>query len=113
MEQRNNNTPTILVWTIAFWIEANKLIYNDNKDSVIFAINPEWWSILMDKNESNSLHIAYVVLWKWRIDLNYDVSKLDSKIAHMIWFTWDINNKLSLYIDWQLACSKNIKFSKN
>ena len=108
-----DNKATIKQWTIAFWIESNKLIYNDNKDSVIFTLNPEWWSILMNKDENNALHVAYVVLWKWRLDLNYDVSKLDPNIAHMIALTWNIQDKLSLYIDWQLACSKNIEFSKN
>lgn len=105
-----NNNSTIKQWTIAFWIEANKLIYNDNKDSVIFTIDPVWWSILMNKDENNALHVAYVVLWKWRIDLNYDVWHLDSSIAHMIAFTWDINNKISLYLDWKLAVDKIVRF---
>lgn len=104
------NKATIRQWTIAFWIEANKLIYNDNKDSVIFTINPIWWSILMNKDENNTLHVAYVVLWKWRLDLNYDVSNLDSKVAHMIAFTWDINSKISLYLDWELKIDKSIIF---
>ena len=105
-----DNNATIKQWTIAFWIESNKLIYNDNKNSVIFMLNPEWWSILMNKDENNMLHVAYVVLWKWRIDLNYDVARLDSSIEHMVAFTWNINDKLSLYLDWQLAVDIIIKF---
>lgn len=104
------NKVTIKQWTVAFWIEADKLIYNDNKNYVIFMVNPEWWSIYMNKNENNSLHVTYVVLWKWKIDLNYDVSHLDSNIAHMVAFTWDIDDKLSLYLDWKLVVDKSIIF---
>lgn len=105
-----DNKATIKQWTIAFWIESNKLIYNDNKDSIIFTLNPEWGSILMNKDENNMLHVAYVVLWKWRIDLNYDVSHFDPKVAHMVAFTWNIDDKISLYLDWKLSVENEVKF---
>ena len=105
----NDNT-TIKQWTIAFWIKENSIKYNDNKDTLIFTINPEWWSILMNKDENNNLHVAFVAIWKWRIDLHYNVSDLKSKIAHMIAFTRNINTKISLYIDGQLVVENNVKF---
>ena len=106
----NNNETTIQQWTIVFRIKENNLLYNDNKDSVLFSINPEWWSIFMNKDERNFLNVAYVVIWKWRIDLFHNVSKLDSKRAHMFAFTWNINGKISLYIDWDLVEEKNVEF---
>lgn len=107
-----NNNVTIKQWTIAFWIKENTVKYDDNKDLLIFTVNPNWWSILMNKDENNNLHVAFVVIWKWRIDLNYNVSNLEQKIAHMVALTRDINNKLSLYIDGKLAIDKNIQFKQ-
>lgn len=107
-----NDNATINQWTIAFWIKENSIKYNDNKDSLIFTINPEWWSILMDKDENNNIHVAFVAIWRWRIDLSYNVSNLESKISHMIAFTWNIDSKLSLYIDGKLVKEKDILFGK-
>ncbi len=107
-----NNNVTIKQWIIAFWIKENTVKYDDNKDLLIFTVNPNWWSILMNKDENNNLHVAFVVIWKWRIDLNYNVSNLEQKIAHMVALTRDINNKLSLYIDGKLAIDKNIQFKQ-
>ena len=105
-----NDNVTIRQWTIAFWIKENSISYNDNKDTLLFTVNPEWWSILMDKDENNNLHVAFVVLWSWRIDLFYDVSNLESKIAHMVAFTWNVDCKISLYIDWQLVKQRDVTF---
>jgi len=96
--------------TINFWIEKQKIIFNDNKVNPIISINPDGGSIFILKDTDNKLKIFYVVLDKGRIDLEYDVSNLLSNERHMITFTWNIDNKLSLFIDTQEVINKKVEF---
>lgn len=104
------NNLNINQWTINFWIKENTIVYNDNKITQIFNLNPVWGSIFMLKDDDNSFKIMYVIIWKWRIDLEYNVSDLDILKPHMITVTWDIDSKLILYIDWKEVTSQNIEF---
>lgn len=104
------NNLTIDLGTINFWIKENNIYFNDWKITELFNLFPVWWSIFMLKDDDNKFKIMYVVIWKWRIDLEYDVSKLDSNIAHMFTITWDIKNSIKLYIDWKEVSSKVVSF---
>jgi hypothetical protein len=97
--------------TISFWIKENKLLYNDNQTTPIFSTNPDGGSIFMVKDGDNKIKVFYVVLGKGRIDLEYDVSNLNSSIKHMFTFTWSLDDqKMILYIDGQEKMLKEIKF---
>lgn len=91
---------SIDIWTINFWIKENTISFNDWSIVEIFNLNPKWWSIFMVKDSDNFLKVMYVAIWKWRKDLIFDVSGLSSTNKHMITITWDINDSLTLYIDW-------------
>ena len=65
----------------------------------------------MLKNKFNSFQINYVIIWKWRIDLNYNVSNLNSKQRHMIAITWNENDAIILYIDWKEVQKEQIIFN--
>ena len=104
------NNLNINQWTINFWIKEKSMIYNDNKITEIFTLNPEWWSIFMIKDSDNIFKIMYVIIWKWRVDLEYNVSYLDINIPHMITVTWSISSNIALYIDWELVKTTPVSF---
>lgn len=104
------NNLNINEWSINFWIKENSLIYNDDKITEIFNLNPIWWSIFMIKDSDNLFKIMYVVIWKWRVDLEYNASNLDINKPHMITITWNISSNLILYIDGKEEKNIAIKF---
>lgn len=107
----NTNESKIEEGTISFWIKENKLIYNDNQTTPISAISPEGGSIFILKDADNKIKFFYVVLGKGRVDLEYNVSDLDSNNKHMFVFTWSLKDqRLILYIDGIEKVSKEISF---
>lgn len=96
--------------TVNFWIKEQKIIFNDNKVNPILSISPEGGNIFILKDTDNKLKVFYVVLNKGKIDLEYDVSDIDSNKTHMVSFTWNINNNLSLYIDGKQVNNKKVIF---
>jgi len=106
-----NNDLSIQQGTISFWTRENQVIFNDGKITPLFSVNPTGGSIFIIKDDDNKLKIFYIVLGKGRIDMEYDVSKLDSSKKHMIAVTWKLDDKkLVLYIDDQVAGTKDIPF---
>jgi hypothetical protein len=91
---------SIDVWTINFWIKENAISFDDNQITEIFNLNPPGGSIFMLKDADNLFKVMYVVLWKWRVDLEYDVSNLAKDKRHMITVIWNIKDSLALSIDW-------------
>jgi hypothetical protein len=97
--------------TISFWTPENKLQFNDGKTTPLLSINPEGGNIFILKDDDNKLKVFLVALNKGRVDLEHDISKLDSSNKHMIVVTWSLKTKeLSLYIDGNKASTKEIIF---
>lgn len=106
-----NNSLSIEKGTITFWIKENKIKFNDNEITPMFSVNPSGGSIFIVKDNDNKLKVFYVVLGKGRIDLEYDVSGINSAEKHMVAYTWSFEDrKLNLYFDGSVVASKNITF---
>lgn len=101
---------SIDVWTINFWIKENTISFDDNQITEIFNLNPSGGSIFMVKDADNLFKVMYVALWKWRVDLECDVSRLAKDKRHMITVTRDINKDLTLFIDWNEVKKVKINF---
>ncbi|MEY2664746.1 MAG: hypothetical protein RIT04_554 [Candidatus Parcubacteria bacterium] len=108
----NVNELKINLGSVSFWIKENQIQFNDSKATPIFAINPEGGSIFMIKDEDNKIKVFYVVIGKGRVDLEVDVSSLNSTEKHMVAYTWDLfeGKKLTLYIDGKEVATKGIPF---
>ena len=109
MEQNDNLS--IEKGTITFRIKENKIQFNDNKIIPIFSVNPSGGSIFIVKDDDNKLKVFYVVLDKGRVDIEYDVSNIDSSQKHMVAYTWSMEDKkLTLYFDGSIVANKDIPF---
>ena len=104
------NVLSINEWSINFWIKENTIVYNDSKNTELFNLNPKGGSIFMIKGDNNLFKIMYVVIWKWRIDLEYNVSNMDINKNNMITVTWNIENDLILYINWTEVKKEKVSF---
>lgn len=107
----DNNQLRIEQGTVSFWIKEKAVNFNDGNITRFFEVNPEGGSILCVKDNDNKLKIFFVVLGKGRVDIEHDVSDLDTQKRHMIAFTWSLKNKqLQLYLDGQVVQTKAVPF---
>jgi len=96
--------------TIAFWIDANKVNFNDNKFTPLMNQDTEKGSIFILKDADNKIKFFYVYLGQGRTDIEWDCSNLDSSIRHMIAVTWSQSNKqIQLFVDGKLKDTSKIK----
>ena len=88
--------------TIEFWIQEDKIQWNDNKATVLFNLSPnnKNGSLFMVKDDDNKLKFFYVVLGQGRADTETDVSDLAQNKPHHIVATWSLKDrKANLYVD--------------
>ncbi len=96
--------------TIAFWIDANKINFNDSKFAPLINLDDEKGSIFILKDADNKIKFFYVYLGQGRTDIEWDCSKLDITKKHMIAVTWSQSNKqIQLFIDGKIEDSSKIK----
>lgn len=107
----NNKNLKINEGTLNFWIKENSINFKDNQSVHILEVNPEGGDILCIKDSDGKLKFFFVVLGKGRVDIEFDVSTLDSSKKHMITFTWNLLEKsLNLYIDGSEVKKQTIPF---
>lgn len=86
--------------TIDFWVEKNKLRWNDGLIQILVNIPTEQGNIFIVKDSDNKLKFFHVLLGKGRTDVEIDVSNLSSNKPHSIAATWSVTkNEIALYID--------------
>lgn len=97
--------------TIDFWVEKNKLRWNDGLIQILVNIPTEQGNILIVKDSDNKLKFSHVLLGKGRTDVEIDVSDLSINESHYIAATWSISKKeIVLYIDGgEKTAKSNIK----
>jgi hypothetical protein len=107
--QQDSTNLTIKEGTISFRIKENKMDFDDSKTTPIFSINPEGGSIFIIKDKDNKLKVFFDAKEKERIDLDFDVSRVDSNTNHMVSLSWSLENKeLKLYFDGRIVARKEI-----
>ncbi|MCK4652099.1 MAG: hypothetical protein KAT13_03310 [Methanosarcinales archaeon] len=98
--------------SIDFWVEKNKLRWNDGLIQILVNIPTEQGNILIVKDSDNKLKFSHVLLGKGRTDVEIDVSDLSINESHHIAATWSISKKeIVLYIDGgEKTAKSNIKY---
>ena len=99
--------------TIEFWVKENKIIWNDNKETVLLnAPVNNVGSLFMIKDDDNKLKFFHVILGKGRTDVEIDVSNLALDKPHHIAVTWSLKEKKVVhYVDGgELKDEKSIKY---
>jgi hypothetical protein len=113
MDNENSKQLDIQEGTIEILVKENKLIWNDNKSTILFNIPVnKTGSLFMVKDGDNKLKFFHVILEKGRTDVETDVSKLPTEKPHHIVATWSVTKKeVCLYIDGELKTKTEIKYS--
>lgn len=98
--------------SVTFWVDADKVIWSDNKDIPLFEKSTNGSSIYISKDSNNMLSFFHIYSGKGQTNLKYDVSRLPSDQPHFFAFTWNTkdNKKLALYIDGELKAEEPIKY---
>jgi len=99
--------------TIEFWVRENKIIWNDNKETVLLnTLVNNVGSLFMVKDDDNKLKFFHVILGKGRTDVEVDVSNLALDKPHHIAVTWSLKErKVALYVDGgELKAEKPISY---
>lgn len=97
--------------TISFWINENKLQFNDNQVTPLLQRSTLNGSIFIVKDNDNKMKFFHVYLGKGRTDVEYDVSNLKPSKRHMVAVTWSIKNKeIIMYIDGEKVASSKINY---
>jgi len=108
-----NNNPNLNIeeGTITFWVQPNKISYDDNSVFPLAQFDPPNGSILILKDSDKKIKFFHVYLGKGRTDIETDVSKLERIKKHFFVFTWSVNNKeLKIYIDGKQKTVQEIKY---
>ncbi len=107
----NNGKLKIEQGTVSFWIKEKAIDFSDGEITRILELNPDGGSLLCVKDNDNKLKVLFVVLGKGRVDIEHNVSELDTEKRHMIAITWSLNNKeLVLFLDGQKVQTQAITF---
>lgn len=87
--------------TIDFWVKEDKVVWNDNKETVLFNIPVnKTGSIFLIKDDDNKLKFFHVILGKGRTDVELDVSNLSLDKPHHIAVNWSLKEKkITLFVD--------------
>ena len=110
-KKMNNQKLNIREGTVSFWINENKLQFNDNQITRLLQLSPPNGSVFIIKDNDNKMKFFHVYLGKGRTDIEYDVSNLSPNKRHMIVITWSLKNKeIIMYIDGQQATKSEIKY---
>lgn len=97
--------------TISFWINEDKVQFNDGQAIPLMQHSPSNGSIFIVKDGDNKIKFFHVYLGKGRTDVEHDVTSLDPKQRHMIAVTWSLKNKeIIMYIDGQQVEKTEIKY---
>ncbi len=111
MVKMHNQEADIREGTISFWIDENKIQFNDNKIAQLFQLSPLNGSIFLVKDNDNKLKFFHVYIGKGRTDVEHDVSNLEPNKRHMIAVTWSVKNReIVMYIDGKNVANTKINY---
>ncbi|MBI2632321.1 hypothetical protein HYW75_04930 [Candidatus Pacearchaeota archaeon] len=86
--------------SITFWIDVNKVKYNDNQATILLNWGNKDGSLFIVKDSDNKLKFFHVYYGFGRTDAEIDVRDLSSGEKHMVAVTWSVPKKeINLYID--------------
>lgn len=97
--------------SVTFWIEANKIKYDDGKSTILLNESNKDGSIFIVKDGDNKLKFFHVYYGFGRTDVEIDASHLSSKEKHFIAVTWNVAKKeINLYVDNKVSSKSEIKY---
>ena len=103
-----SNKGNISEGTISFWTSENTISEIDEVVPLM-SVTPDGGSIFIVKDGDNKLKVFYVISGRGKVELDYDLSKINTHIKHMISLTWNLKNKeIVLYLDGKAVVTKMI-----